>query len=378
MGWLYGWWNRKSHVINPATGAGTDYPILLIVHYGSGVDSGGDVYCNSKCKTDFGDLRFTKADGTSFLWYSIEEQVSGNYAKVWVRIADDLSTNPVTIYIYYGNPDALSMSNPYSTLLFFDDFSGTEIDQTKWTWTGETPTVADGLLKLIGKASGQCKLTGKHSISCPFREVAKMKWSHHQPSVYGMLSGIQIDPPKLDGIGIRADGPADKISVYGYSFLGYASTPSTNVPYDPTVFREWMIHYYPEGTHGRVDAYEDGTFINNQSYWVVPTSAQAPYLEAPFQVGKEIDIDWIYIRKYVSPEPTNGTWGIEEIFGTIELTQYLKFSRDMIEPSEKVGYWILNYWVRKVRPKRDKTLADDHNIPRLVFRRAKDIEATKQ
>lgn len=50
-----------------------------------------------------------------------------------------------------------------------------------------------------------------------------------------------------------------------------------------------------------------------------------------------------------------------------------------IDPSLVVGgHSILGYWVRKVRPRIDITLADDHNIPRLVFLKAKDIEAQKQ
>jgi len=36
MSWLSGWDYRKSHVINPATNAGTGYQISLTVHYGSG------------------------------------------------------------------------------------------------------------------------------------------------------------------------------------------------------------------------------------------------------------------------------------------------------------------------------------------------------
>jgi len=36
--WLENWLYRKSHIINNATGAGTNYPIKIIIHYGSGSD----------------------------------------------------------------------------------------------------------------------------------------------------------------------------------------------------------------------------------------------------------------------------------------------------------------------------------------------------
>jgi len=121
-GWLTGWSYRKSHVINPASGAGTNYQVRIVAHYGSGTDSGEDVYLNGKCRTDFGDIRFTSSDGVSLLDYWMEEKVDGDYAVFWVEVADDLSTNPVTIYIYYGNLSATTTSNPDATLIKYCGF----------------------------------------------------------------------------------------------------------------------------------------------------------------------------------------------------------------------------------------------------------------
>lgn len=45
------------------TGAGTDYQVKVIVHYGSGTDTDNEVYLNRKCESDFCDIRFTSADG---------------------------------------------------------------------------------------------------------------------------------------------------------------------------------------------------------------------------------------------------------------------------------------------------------------------------
>jgi len=103
MGWLTGWTYRKSHVINSASGAGTNYQVKIKAHYGSGTDSGEDVYLNGKCRTDFGDIRFTDDDGETELDYWMEEKVDSDYAVFWIEIADDLSSSNATIYIYYGN-----------------------------------------------------------------------------------------------------------------------------------------------------------------------------------------------------------------------------------------------------------------------------------
>lgn len=81
------WSYRKSHeILVSSAGWVTDYQIRIKVHYGSGVDSGEDVYLNGKCRSDFADLRFTDSDGVTELPYWIESKVDGDYAIVWVRI----------------------------------------------------------------------------------------------------------------------------------------------------------------------------------------------------------------------------------------------------------------------------------------------------
>jgi hypothetical protein len=128
--WLSGWSYRKSHVINSASGAGTGYQVKITVHYNTGTDTGGDVYLNSHSKTDFSDIRFTNNAGDTLLGYWLEQKTDSNNAIFWVKVNDDLSSSPATIYVYYGNSGASSASNGDSTFLFFDDFSG---NLSKWT-----------------------------------------------------------------------------------------------------------------------------------------------------------------------------------------------------------------------------------------------------
>jgi hypothetical protein len=124
--WYYTGWNyKRSHVINPASYAGSGYQIPIIVHYSSGSTvPGNDVYCNTHCNSDFTDIRFTNAAETNPLNYWYETPVNGT-ATFWVQIPDDLTSNSVTIYIYYGNSGATTTtSNGQATFPdFFDDFS---------------------------------------------------------------------------------------------------------------------------------------------------------------------------------------------------------------------------------------------------------------
>ncbi len=116
MLWLSGWFYRKSHVINPATGAGTGYQVRVKVHYGAGTDSGEDVYCNSLCRTDFGDIRFTD-DSNNLLDYWMQSKTDGADAVFWVEIAGNLESTAQTIYVYYGKNDAATTSNQANTFV---------------------------------------------------------------------------------------------------------------------------------------------------------------------------------------------------------------------------------------------------------------------
>ncbi|MFX1351901.1 MAG: DUF2341 domain-containing protein, partial [Promethearchaeota archaeon] len=132
--WLVGWSYRKSHVINSAFGAGTNYQVNIVVHYGSGTDSGFDIFCGGKCKPDFGDVRFTDNDGITLLDYWMEKKTDSDKATFWVEIADDLSTSDVTIYIYYGNPAASTTSDGDATFILFDSYDDNSLDASKWNW----------------------------------------------------------------------------------------------------------------------------------------------------------------------------------------------------------------------------------------------------
>jgi flagellin-like protein len=128
--WLSGWNFRKSHIIDgSAATAGTEYQIRLIAHYGTGADSGENVYLGNKAKTDFGDVRFVQSDKCTLLSYWLESKVDGVTATFWVKIAGNLTAQSQTIYVYYGNNQATLESNGETTFVFFDDFSG---DLSKW------------------------------------------------------------------------------------------------------------------------------------------------------------------------------------------------------------------------------------------------------
>ena len=314
MGWLSGWQYRKSHVINPASGAGTNYQIRIKVNYGSGTDSGENVYLNGKCRSDFGDIRFTGSDGVTLLDYWMETKVDGNYAVFWVEVADDLSSNPATIYVYYGNYQATTTSNGENTFLFFDDFPGTTYDPDKWVVVGSpTINVSNSELMLQRDSySGSWSIHGLRSKTFQMDEkrvLVKMKSSNASMGYvavradYDHYSVGRCEKMTVEQGYVRIT--ADKRDVggsYNYANLQSASSNTYYIIYGI----RWGTSYFK----GYVDGIYKGrvtTYLNDGSAYI------GLFIE---EWGTHTTIigtfDWIAVAKFVDPEPSHGAWGSEE------------------------------------------------------------------
>jgi hypothetical protein len=97
-------------------GALTDYPVFFDVHYSAGTDANNDIYLNSNCRTDFGDIRFTQNDGLSVLDYFVDYSTDSDVARVWVNIPSiPASPGAETIAIEYGDNLLVSTSSIVDT-----------------------------------------------------------------------------------------------------------------------------------------------------------------------------------------------------------------------------------------------------------------------
>jgi hypothetical protein len=100
---------------------------------------GFQMYINVTYDSDmeeyFNDLRFVNSscnNGGSALPYWIENNVSSNFADVWIRVDNNITTFGYIISMYYDNSTPITTSsNGFTTWDFFDDFcDGTYTD--KW------------------------------------------------------------------------------------------------------------------------------------------------------------------------------------------------------------------------------------------------------
>lgn len=319
--WLDPNWNyRKSHVIvGSSSGSVTNYQIRIIVHYGSGTDSGEHVYLNGKCRADFGDIRFTADDKVTLLPYWIERKVDGDYAVFWVKIPYiPLYPDTTFIYVYYGNPNATTTSNGAETFHFYSDWeSGTLED---WTIRNGGGGGYGEIVFLDG--SYQLKLYAPNTLN---RVTAHKSCSTDQ-------AGYRIKLRHKTG-GTVGDG-----ITFGFSD-GSSRVPSDDNPNNGYLFffareqnREHSICKFVNGTWYKI-VNTSGSASGN-TYYILDFSWYSTTLRAFINETQILNcsdtsfssftsmhigvdwyddyFDWIFVRRYIEPEPSHGAWGSEE------------------------------------------------------------------
>jgi len=128
-------WSRKAPIyISPPTPE-DDFQIRIEIPYMPGMQD------------DFDDLRFLDASGNQ-LSYWIESYTAATSATVWVKIP---KAGTEIIYLYFGNPNAVSMSDPSSVFLdmipdlrvayHFDEGGGSTARDTAYDWLLGTCTL---------------------------------------------------------------------------------------------------------------------------------------------------------------------------------------------------------------------------------------------
>ena len=311
QGTLSGWGYRKSHVINPSPGAGTNYQVRITAYYGSGTDSEANVYLNGKSRTDFGDVRFTDDDGTTLLDYWIESKVDGDNAVFWVEVADDLSTEDQTIYVYYGKSDATTTSNGTNTFNFFDDFSG---DLSKWSrekTSGVYPQIENGYMR-----------AGGGTTSSPYGHTSLGS----SPTYSAFLNNAVLYRARmsLNGIGevaFRGNFAAntgykdrhDQRSGQGQSFLkppysGWGFITGAGADGKVPSADVWYT-FEITAVGDTFKLYRDGVLKRTATDTQYSNAGE---IALQNHYGSYTDYDWVAVRKYVSPEPSHGSWGSED------------------------------------------------------------------
>ena len=324
VAWLPpGWDYRKSHTINGSpVGLLSDYAIRIVVHYGSGIDSGEDVYLENNCRTDFGDVRFSRSDGSTQLDYWIEERTDGDNAIFWVEVNSiPASPGSATIYIYYGNSTATTTSNGNNTFDWFDDFesdSSTDYDigrhTTIWHGLGAYNLYYDPVNRRVAYDTGD-NFTGGWMV-----RSSNLSIQNFAAKVTFGVTGF-YPSNTTNGILGRWTGNSAFYSFYVaggvYTAPALARDARTTIIASPPTNTYHPFGGTPHTAELRIYGNSlTGIYNEGEADEVILTATDSTHAGAgqvEVIIGQSTGwFDFFFVRKYVDPEPSHGSWGGEE------------------------------------------------------------------
>jgi len=279
--WLTGWGVRKSHVINPATGAGANYQVRIIVMNGSSycTSVGDTVYFDNLTQNDFDDVRFTDDDGNTTLDYWTQTVTVGVSATFWVEIADSLESDAQTIYVYVSNSTVSSASNGANTFIFFYDFDNESLPAT-----------------LVGVAGTQAPVFTHRCI----------QGTHGYGANY---TGATTATTDVTGWGFTVTLPAlyAGVSIRTYQFGGdYQDYWHQHTFYNATLVTDFYSNYASSYYLVAGWAFYNYTIIHAGIYTVKLEFHKDHSVYARY--NPTLVIDTLSVSKVVSVEPTHGAW----------------------------------------------------------------------
>jgi hypothetical protein len=275
-----------------------------------------DVSLEQHSRTDFGDVRFTRSDGVTLLPYWIEKKVDAEYVTFWVEVADDLSTNPATICMYYGNSNATTTSNIKATSLwnhgdyFNDNARDTQVWDKLIVGTG-SPNEVNQRLETYDPAGDD--FAGYVSGSSHSGYNFELQVLVHNTALAGME--VYIHTTK-----VTAKNPYFYNDWYRILFnwqTGFFAQKRVNgiistlysgdlVSTEQRVkirVKDSVVELYEGDTLRASDAYA----LGSRNIYIIVCGRGAT---------GAVGTDWfdnVWVRKYVDPEPSHGAWGSEEI-----------------------------------------------------------------
>jgi len=263
-----------------------------------------DLVADGKIQPDGGDIRFIdKSDNLLSYWIQ-PGTFNTNRTKIWIKL-QELPNGSSTIYMYYGNTDAVGGTSGKATFTFFDDFSE---GLGKWTNSAGNAYISNNKLHLgaTDESDNEGLLKTKQAVSSTVTIS----------NIY--ISNIQGDNPKQAGIAQIDD------SNNGYALTSYKAETGEQMNISgikdsqDSCFGFWKI-YGPgsldngfngewsftwsnfnsqHGWHKKTNGVQDGSLISSDSTHHQPSGFYNGILAYGSNV--HLTVDWIYSRKYVS------------------------------------------------------------------------------
>jgi hypothetical protein len=301
--WLSGWSYRRTVYVDNSfsSTALTDFQIIIRLNTAYLISQG-------KMRSDCGDIRVTDSSGNLLpIWIDPDTKNMWN-TKIYVKVPSIPANSVVTIYLFYGNPDATDVSDGNSVFDFFDDFSGTMLDTNKWTaarWTGTgtwSVTVANGYVEINSGSGTRAGIVSKTAFALPF--IVEGRWRY--------VSGDEM----WTGITQTNGGSANDLVEHGYNEQ-YRSPGDSSIVYryhkasggSFSIYQQFS-RYAPRESFTRF-AIEWLTTAGRYYEWdlqVNSTTTQDRYTSGScyIQLSTYAGVaqwDWIAVRKFAAPSP---------------------------------------------------------------------------
>jgi hypothetical protein len=312
-----GWKYRRPVIINNTKNSNTlsNYQVLVTLDTASLISAG-------KMRSDCGDIRFTDSDAQTLLSYWIESGCNTANTRIWVKIPSIPAGSTKTIYVYYGNPNATSQSNGYSTFDFFEDFTsypvGSNLNgQGGWVWEPYNPSSQAVIISFNGK--NHLKLYAaerannvKHAVSIP-NSVRVMSrayyYSGDQAYSFYLYDGSTYTQYKEPGNSYYWMMESGATHYDLCKFLG-----TSKYCLCQSFIESPQNHYYTleliwNGSSLKGYSYQDGTLFTTCSAVDTSFSSQ-PYIAltdwewSGAGSASTYYVDFVFISKYSYPEPS--------------------------------------------------------------------------
>lgn len=276
-------------------------------------------------RADCGDMRFAR--GSNQLSYWLQADCGSQLTVVWVRLP--LLDATTVIHFNHGNPAATSASDGDATFDFFDDFSGTSLDATKWhDWNPDAygdVAVSQGVLTITATAHTAAALQARGIIGnapLTFAEHAvelSNRWTFEDMANNGdnVQKELQLTVEAVPAGAETGDQYEWDFQWYrglfgihtgSYRFVlitdGGFSEPAKKVASTPrpTAFQIERYEWYPG--HQVASQSKDGghsfaqVWAAQSTFWTLPASRHLGIsLENKSDRQHLVEVDWIRFRK---------------------------------------------------------------------------------
>jgi len=226
----------------------------------------------------------------------VGDQYVFSYTNDGYRMA--IATQPV----YMTPPDIIN--NPDAVFDFFDGFSGTALDMTKWTIANglaSMATLSNGLLTLTSvSGTAYIRLLGTSLFGMNY--IGETRASHPDQGTQDLIAEFGFSDFTYSTVRI-ADDFMLGTAYWQRQAKIYPATDLTNPFYNmaQTADKEWhTFRVYREGTN--TAGFQIDNNLAETTTANVPTTALPPFLMS-FGTNNDVIVDWTRVRKWAGSDP---------------------------------------------------------------------------